>query len=53
MEVMIVLIGISLATAVGFLLAFIWALRRGQFDDLLTPSIRMLFDKPDDITDDK
>jgi cbb3-type cytochrome oxidase maturation protein len=44
MDVMIVLIGFSLVVAIGFLLAFFWALRHGQFDDLLTPSIRMLFE---------
>jgi cbb3-type cytochrome oxidase maturation protein len=44
MEVMLVLIGCSLGAATGFLVAFIWALRRGQFDDLTTPAIRMLFE---------
>ncbi len=44
MDVMILLIGFSLAVATGFLTAFIWALRRGQFDDLFTPAIRVLFD---------
>jgi len=44
MEVMFILIGFSLAAATGFLVAFIWALKRGQFDDLTTPAIRMLFD---------
>jgi len=44
MEVMIVLVVCSFLAALGFLIAFIWALRRGQFDDLVTPSIRMLFD---------
>jgi cbb3-type cytochrome oxidase maturation protein len=44
MEVMLVLIGFSLGVATGFLVAFIWALRRGQFDDLTTPAIRMLFE---------
>lgn len=44
MEVVLVLIGFSLAVATGFLVAFIWALRHGQFDDLTTPAIRMLFE---------
>lgn len=44
MEVMLILIGFSLGVATGFLVAFIWALRRGQFDDLTTPAIRMLFE---------
>jgi len=43
MEVMIVLIGFSILAAAGFLAAFIWALRRGQFDDLSTPAFRILF----------
>jgi cbb3-type cytochrome oxidase maturation protein len=41
---MYILVGFSLAAAVGFLIAFIWALRRGQFDDLVTPAMRMLFE---------
>jgi cbb3-type cytochrome oxidase maturation protein len=44
MEVMIVLIGCSLIVAACFLVAFFVALRRGQFDDLFTPAIRMLFE---------
>jgi len=28
----------------GFLIAFIWAVRSGQYDDDYTPSVRMLFD---------
>jgi cbb3-type cytochrome oxidase maturation protein len=41
---MYILVGFSLAAALGFLVAFIWALRRGQFDDLVTPAMRMLFE---------
>lgn len=44
MEVMFVLIGFSLLVAAGFLVAFLVALRRGQFDDLFTPAMRMLFE---------
>lgn len=44
MEIMIVLIVISLLIALGFLGAFIWAVRNGQFDDEYTPSVRILFD---------
>ncbi len=46
MEVIFILIGISLSLAVGFLLLFIRAMRKGQFDDAYTPSVRILFDKP-------
>jgi cbb3-type cytochrome oxidase maturation protein len=28
----------------GFLLAFIWAVKSGQYDDQYTPSVRILFD---------
>ena len=42
MSAIIVLIIISLLVAGGFLLAFIWAVRSGQFDDDTTPSIRIL-----------
>ena len=44
MKIMIVLIIISLLIALGFLAAFVWATRSGQFDDDYTPSVRMLFD---------
>ncbi|MFC1619221.1 cbb3-type cytochrome oxidase assembly protein CcoS [Candidatus Neomarinimicrobiota bacterium] len=37
-------IGFSLFIAVGFLALFLWAVRNGQFEDQVTPSIRMLFD---------
>lgn len=50
MSVIAVMIGASLMLAGGFLLAFLWAVRSGQFEDKMTPSIRMLFDdrKPAD-----
>ncbi len=38
------MIGISLLMALGFLGAFVWAMRTGQQDDLYTPSLRMLLD---------
>ncbi len=44
METIFVLLPLALliaAIAVGF---FIWAARTGQFDDLETPAVRMLFD---------
>lgn len=44
MQVVIVLIGASLLVAVGFLVAYLWAVKSGQFDDKYTPSIRILFD---------
>lgn len=44
MSVIVVLIGFSIIVAVGFLIAFLWAVRSGQYDDDVSPSIRMLFD---------
>jgi cbb3-type cytochrome oxidase maturation protein len=44
MSVIVVLIGISVLVAGGFLIAFLWAVRSGQFDDKYTPSVRILFD---------
>ena len=44
MSVIVVLIGASLIVALGFLIAFLWAVRNGQYDDKYTPSIRILFD---------
>ena len=44
MKIIFLLIGISLIVAIGFLLAFFWAVRSGRYDDDYTPSVRMLFD---------
>lgn len=44
MSVLYLLIGISLLVALAFLVTFIIALRKGQFDDGYTPSVRILFD---------
>lgn len=48
MSAIFILIGASLVVAVGFLIAFIWSVRSGQYDDDYTPSIRMLFDSETD-----
>ena len=44
MSVLIILIAVSILVASLFLGAFIWAVKKGQFDDDYTPSVRMLFD---------
>jgi cbb3-type cytochrome oxidase maturation protein len=44
MSVIFILIGISLLVAAGFLIAFLWAVRNGQYEDDYTPSVRILFD---------
>jgi cbb3-type cytochrome oxidase maturation protein len=45
MSVIILLIIFSIIIATAFLVAFIWAVRSGQFDDTKSPSVRMLFDE--------
>lgn len=44
MSVLFILIGVSIITALGFLIAFMWSVKTGQYDDDYTPSVRMLFD---------
>lgn len=44
MSVLVILILASLTVAVGFLIAFIWSVRSGQYEDDYTPSVRMLFE---------
>ena len=45
MSVIVLLIVAGGTVAAGFLGAFLWAVRSGQFDDTCTPAIRMLFDR--------
>jgi cbb3-type cytochrome oxidase maturation protein len=45
MKIIFLLIGIGLVIALGFLGAFLWAVKSGQYDDDYTPSIRILFDE--------
>ena len=49
MSVIVVLIGFSIIVAAGFLLAFLWAVRSGQYDDDVSPSVRILYDNEDEI----
>lgn len=44
MSVIYLLISISILVAIGFFIAFIRAVKTGQYDDDYTPSVRMLFD---------
>lgn len=44
MGIIIVLVAISLSIALIFLLIFYWCMKSGQYDDIYTPSVRMLFD---------
>ena len=51
MSVIVILIIISVIVAGSFLAAFIISVKKGQFDDDYTPSVRMLFD--DTVTEKK
>lgn len=44
MSVIYLLISISILVAIVFFIAFIRAVKTGQYDDDYTPSVRMLFD---------
>ncbi|MFD0976711.1 cbb3-type cytochrome oxidase assembly protein CcoS [Salinimicrobium gaetbulicola] len=44
MSVIYLLLTVSITVAVFFFIVFILAVRKGQFDDDYTPSVRILFD---------
>jgi len=44
MSVIYILLSISIIIAVGFFIAFIMAVKSGQYDDSYTHSVRMLFE---------
>ena len=44
MSVIYMLLAISVSVALLFFVFFILSVRKGQFDDSYTPSVRMLFD---------
>ncbi|MHC4377579.1 MAG: cbb3-type cytochrome oxidase assembly protein CcoS [Planctomycetota bacterium] len=41
MSVIFLVLPLALVLGAGFLIAFLWATRQGQFDDLETPAIRL------------
>ena len=47
MEALFILLVFSLLLGGGFLAAFFWAQKSGQFDDTETPALRILFDDAD------
>ena len=54
MKVIIILLSVSLIVAVFFLVAYLWSVKNGQFDDDYSPAHRILFDdlkKPDTESD--
>ncbi len=44
MSVILVLVAFSVVLAIGFLVAFFWSVRNGQYDDPYSASVRILFD---------
>jgi cbb3-type cytochrome oxidase maturation protein len=46
MSVIFLLIPLSLLFATVFLVAFVWAVRSGQYEDTCTPSMRLLVEDP-------
>ena len=46
MSVVFVLVFAAIIMAGAFLVAFIWSVKNGQYEDTYTPSVRILFDDP-------
>ncbi|WP_298763295.1 cbb3-type cytochrome oxidase assembly protein CcoS [uncultured Polaribacter sp.] len=44
MSVIYLLLTLSILVAIIFFIAFIYSVKKGQYDDSYTPSVRMLFD---------
>ncbi|ULQ58405.1 cbb3-type cytochrome oxidase assembly protein CcoS [Flavihumibacter rivuli] len=44
MGVIVLLLIASISVAAIFLVAFIWSVKSGQYDDEFSPPVRMLFD---------
>tara|TARA_R110002096_G_scaffold46895_2_gene125384 strand:+ start:407 stop:598 length:192 start_codon:yes stop_codon:yes gene_type:complete len=44
MSVIYLLLTLSIIVAIVFFIAFIYSVKKGQYDDSYTPSVRMLFD---------
>lgn len=45
MSVIIILLIASISVAALFLMAFIWSVKDGQYDDEVAPAVRILFDE--------
>ncbi|MCB0457217.1 MAG: cbb3-type cytochrome oxidase assembly protein CcoS [Flavobacteriaceae bacterium] len=44
MTIIYMLLAISVTVAIGFFIAFIISVKKGQYEDTYTPSVRMLFE---------
>lgn len=47
MQIIVILIAISIALALVFLISFLWATKSGQYEDTYGPAWRILFDDED------
>lgn len=45
MSIIFLLLPLALGMALAFVVAFVWATRNGQFDDMDTPPIRAVLDQ--------
>ncbi|MFP5519722.1 MAG: cbb3-type cytochrome oxidase assembly protein CcoS [Bdellovibrionia bacterium] len=45
MNILVLMIPMALLLGFGFVMAFMWATNKGQFDDLETPAHRILNDE--------
>lgn len=45
MNLLYLILPLALLIGAGFVAAFVWATRKGQFDDLETPAMRALFEE--------
>lgn len=48
MEIVILLVPLAFLFLTVAIIAFVWAMRRGQFDDMDSPSWRIIFDDRED-----
>jgi cbb3-type cytochrome oxidase maturation protein len=44
MSILYIVLPLALVVVAAAVVAFVWAAHRGQFDDLDTPAVRMLYD---------
>lgn len=45
MSVLLILIAFSLLVAIIFLFGFLWSVKSGQYDDDISPAVRILFEE--------
>ena len=45
MSVIYLILPLAIVLAIGFVAAFVWATRSGQYDDIDSPAMRMLNDE--------